>query len=257
MNSFLTWYPGIQRACDHWRDAPMLQQTYEAFVTAFNDDNDSVIDAAKSLVEVVCNIIVDEFHTDNEPCRPKQKEPSIGNWLQCAIIALKLGDIRDDQFKGMVSAHHELAKTLNSLRNKAGPVSHGKEGYITRLSEHHRRSAVLAADAIITFLFEAFIEANINIAITREPYEKFNNWNALIDKCVSVKSTVDEEGGIVNLIFNIPNGDEVTIKAEASLLLFQLDRQAYITARDASLDVEVQDELSIDDCVQIQVLPVV
>ncbi len=26
----LDWCPGIREACVHWRDAPMLQQTFEA-----------------------------------------------------------------------------------------------------------------------------------------------------------------------------------------------------------------------------------
>ena len=55
-----------------------------------------------------------------------------------------------------MSSHHKLADALNDLRNKAGPASHGKDPYLERLAEYHRRSADLAADAIVAFLHKAY-----------------------------------------------------------------------------------------------------
>ena len=43
------WYPGISEACAHWRDAPMLQQTFEALEHTLGQDNDACIDCAKSI----------------------------------------------------------------------------------------------------------------------------------------------------------------------------------------------------------------
>lgn len=250
-----TWYPGIQQACVHWREAEMLQQTFSAFEQAFSENNDAVIDGAKSLVEVVCRIIIDEFHTDTFPCRPNKADPSLSDWLSSAVKSLKLGDIRDERFKKLVSCHHKLADALNALRNDSGPVSHGKDGYLARLSEHHRRSVVLAADAIVAFLFEAFTEANINLELTREPYERFTNWNSLIDQNVAVDASVDDEDGMVNLLFRVPGGDEIPLKVEPSRLLYQLDRPAYVLARNASLSVPVEDEIVFEDSVQDEVVP--
>jgi hypothetical protein len=68
------------------------------------------------------------------------------------------------------------------FRNAAGPTSHGRDGFIAKLSDHHRRAAVLSADALITFLHAAYLEAEPNILRTHEPYERLEDMNALIDR---------------------------------------------------------------------------
>ena len=150
------WCPGIREACGHWRDAPMLQQNLEALEQTLDRNNDACIDCAKTMVEVVCRVIVESFHTPLAPLKPAQETPSLSDWLSAAVRALKLGDIRDEKFKKLVSSHHKLAGALNDLRNQAGPASHGKDPYLERLAIHHRRSAVLAADAIVAFLHKAY-----------------------------------------------------------------------------------------------------
>jgi hypothetical protein len=144
----LDWCPGIREACGHWRDAPMLQQTFEAMERNLEQNNDACIDCAKTVVEVVCRVVVESFHTQQAPLKPTQETPSLSDWLTAAIRALKLGDVRDDRFKKLVSSHHKLADALNDLRNKAGPSSHGKDPYLARLAEHHRRSAVFELPAL-------------------------------------------------------------------------------------------------------------
>ena len=114
----LDWCPGIREACGHWRDAPMLQQTFEALECTLDQDNDACIDCAKAVVESACQIIMTSFHSSQNPLRPVTETPTLSEWLSAAVKALKLGDVRDDKFKKLVSSHH-------------------------------RRSAVLAADAIV------------------------------------------------------------------------------------------------------------
>ena len=121
----LDWCPGIREACSYWHDAPMLQQTFEALERTLAEDNDACIDSAKATVEVVCRVVVESFHTQQVPLKPTQETLSLSDWLSAAIRALKLGDVRDDRFKKLVSSHHKLADALNDLRNKAGPASHG------------------------------------------------------------------------------------------------------------------------------------
>ncbi len=41
------WYPGIREACGYWREAPMLQQTFQALERTLDQDNDACIDCAK------------------------------------------------------------------------------------------------------------------------------------------------------------------------------------------------------------------
>lgn len=229
----LDWCPGIREACGHWRDAPMLQQTFEALEHALEQDNDACIDCAKTIVEVVCRIVVESFHTPQSPLRPIQETPSLSDWLTAAIRALKLGDIRDEKFKKLVSSHHKLADALNELRNKAGPASHGKHPYLERLARHHRRTAVLAADAIVAFLHKAYLDAQLNPTSSREPWERFTKENELIDSHVRLEVDTDDDN-TPTLRFLLPGGNELPLKIEVSRLLYQFDREAYVEALNAA-----------------------
>jgi hypothetical protein len=230
----LDWCPSIRQACNHWRDAPMLQQTFEAMVRNFEQNNDACIDCAKTVVEVVCRIVVDGFHNQKAPLKPVQENPSLSLWLSSAIRALKLGDVRDDRFQKLVSSHYKLADALNDLRNKAGPASHGKDPYLERLAEHHRRSAVLAADAIVAFLYNSYIEARLDPVNSREPWECFAKENMLIDAYVRLAVDLGDDNGPPTLRFLLPYGDELPINIEVSRLLYELDRTAYVEALNAA-----------------------
>lgn len=241
----LDWCPSIREACGHWRDAPMLQQTFEALERTLDQDNDACIDCSKTVVEVVCQTIVASFHSQQSPLRPPQETPTLSDWLSAAVKALKLGDVRDDKFKKLVSSHHKLADALNDLRNKAGPASHGKDPYLERLAVHHRRSAVLAADAIVAFLHKAYLDAQLDPASSREPWERFGAENAQIDAQVGLEvDLADDEPP--TLRFLLPGGDELPIKIEISRLLYLLDRGAYVEALNAArgnpVPVEEQNE---------------
>ena len=89
----LDWCPGIREACGHWCDAQMLQQTFEAMERNLEQNNDACIDCAKTVVEVVCRVVVESFHTQQAPLKPTQETPSLSDWLTAAIRALKLGVI--------------------------------------------------------------------------------------------------------------------------------------------------------------------
>jgi len=252
------WYPGIQRTCANWPNAPMLQQTFQAFEQAFIDNNDTIIDCAKSLVEVVCQTIIDEFHSSNAPFLPTSALPSLSEWLSAAIKALKLGDVRDQQFQKLVSSHHKLVNALNDLRNSGGPVSHGKDAYLERLSQHHRKMAVLAADTIIIFLFEAYQDIHLLLSFSREGYERLEHWNRQIDKYTLVNLTGDEESSeVLTLEFRLPNGEQIPLLVEPSKLLYYLDREAYISAKNAATSVQISDEIMLEDSVQDEVVTAV
>lgn len=233
----LDWYPAMREVCGYWRNTPMLLQTFEAVEQSLEQDNDTCIDCAKAMVESVCQLIISSFHSEESPLLPQKDNPSLSDWLYTAIRALKLGDIRDDKFQKLVSSHHKLAKALNDLRNDAGPASHGKDPYLKRLAEHHRRSAVLASDAVIAFLHQAYLDSKLNPEVSREPWERFEEQNRLIDEYVGVRIDDDEPQ---QLIFRLPNGDELPIQAEASRLLYLLDRSAYVEALNAAKDAAIK-----------------
>jgi len=222
----MDWCPGIREACSHWRDAPMLQQNLEALDQTLDQNNDACIDCAKTIVEVVCRVIVESFHSSITPLKPVQETPSLSDWLSAAVRALKLGDIRDEKFKKLVSSHHKLATALNDLRNQAGPASHGKDPYLERLAIHHRRSAVLAADAIVAFLHKAYLDTQLDPANSREPWERFSDNNAFIDTQVGLSAETDDDG-LATLQFLLPGGEVLPVTIEVSRLLYQLTTWGY------------------------------
>lgn len=228
----LDWCPGIREACAYWHDAPMLQQTFEALEGTLDQDNDACIDCSKAMVEVFCQTIVASFHSETNLIRPEKSNPTLSDWLASAVRALRLGDVRDVKFRKLISSHSKLADALNDLRNEAGPVSHGKEPYLARLAMHHRRSAVLATDAIVAFLHTAYLDSQLDPKSSREPWERFESENKLIDSYVNLMVEDDEQGVILRFIF--PDGDEFEHRTQVSQLLYQLDREAYIAGLNAA-----------------------
>ena len=98
----------------------------------------------------------------------------------------------------------------------------------------------------MAFLHQAYLDAQLDPASSREPWERFAKDNALIDAHVGL--AVDaEDGDSLTLRFLLPGGDELPINIEVSRLLYQLDRDAYVealnAARGAPSAVVEQDEL--------------
>lgn len=234
----LDWCPGIREACTHWRDAPMLEQTFEALERTLEQDNDACIDCAKSIVEVFCRIIVDELDSPTQPVKPKATAPDFGEWVGAAVRVLKLGENQNNKFLKLVSQHHKLTTALGDLRNESGPVSHGRDGFLAKLSVHHRRSAVLSADALVTFLHHAYLEAQRDPVNSREPWERFGAFNQLIDANAGLELMTDDDGNS-ELRVLLPGGDTLSLNISVSRLLYQLDRDAYIEALNAARNVPV------------------
>lgn len=229
----LDWCPGIREACSHWRDAPMLQHTFEALEASLANESDASIDAAKGIVECICRTVIDQLDNPTSPLKPRDEAP-ITQWVSAAIRVLRPSDVRDRQFADLIRHQNGLAESLRVLRNDAGPLSHGKDGFIQALTSYHRRAAILAADAIVAFLHNAYLEAQLDPIRSREPWERFAEGNALIDAHVGLAVDADD-GDSPTLRFLLTGGDELaTIKIEVSRLLYQLDRDAYVEALNAA-----------------------
>ncbi len=226
------WYPGIRSFCLHWRDAPMLQHTFEALEREFQGDNDASIDAAKSIVECACRIIIENLDDPASPLKPQSTHPDFGEWINATVRVLELSEIRDNAFQKLISQYNKLSTTLGLLRNTGGNVSHGKDGFIRKLSEHHRRAAILAADAMVTFLHEAYLEREPDPTLSLEPYEHFAAFNKTIDDFVICRLDSNEAGGL-EAIFALPDGEEISLVTTPSQLLFHIDREAYKQALDS------------------------
>lgn len=220
------WYPGIKAFSAHWRHAPMLQQTFETLEREFADENDACIDAAKGFVECACRLLIEELDDPVSPKKPTAPDTALGELVGLATRMLDLGTVRHRAFSDLIKQHNKLTDTLRVLRNEAGTVSHGKDGFIAKLSAHHRRSALLAADAIVTFLHEAYLEREPDPVRTFEPYERFEASNAIIDEFATLRAELDEEG-FIRAVVVLPDGEEVPLAIETSRLLFGVDREAY------------------------------
>ena len=220
------WYPGIRAFCAHWKHAPMPQETFAALEREFNEENDACIDAAKGLVECACRVLIEELDDPVAPLKPEATDTPLGQLVGLATRLLNLGAVRHRAFSDLIKQHNKLTETLRVLRNEAGTVSHGKDGFIAKLSAHHRRSAMLAADAIVTFLHEAYLEREPDPVRSFEPYERFEAANMIIDALVSLRAEPDEDG-LLHVVAVLPDGEEVPLAIEPSRLLFGVDREAY------------------------------
>ena len=242
----LDWYPAIRECCFHWPNAAMLHQTFEALEKSFQEDNDACIDCAKSIVEVVCRVIIEELDDSSALARPEAANPDFGEWVSAAVRILKLGDVRDKTFQKLVSQHHKLTTALGSMRNTAGPVSHGKDGFIERLSSYHRRAAILSADAIVAFLHQAYTEAKLNLDRTREPYERFTTQNAMIDDWCGFRDAQVNDDGLLEVKIALHGPDShpelMIMETKVSQFLFQFDRPAYVEALNASVAGSIEAE---------------
>lgn len=229
----LDWCPGIREACLYWCDAVMLQHTFKALEDGLANQSDATIDACKGLVECICLIIIEELDDPKSPLKPTERDPALTKLLGVANRLLKLSDIRHRKFADLVKHHNNIADSLRELRNEAGPTSHGKDGFIDTLSIYHQRAAVMSADAIVTFLHNAYLDAEKNLSQSREPYERFNYLHELIDVSVSMQALVDDDG-FLSVEVSLPTGESLPIRTSASQLMYQLDRTAYIEALNAA-----------------------
>jgi hypothetical protein len=108
-------------------------------------------------------------------------------------------------------------------------VSHGTDGFFAKLSTHHRRAALLAADAIVTFLHAAYLERDLDAVFSEEPYEKFKATNNIIDAFAGFRAEMDDDG-IAHLFIVRPGPnpqEEIELATAVSQSLFEIDREAH------------------------------
>ena len=223
MTSAADLIPGIHRACSHWKNALNLQQQCKGLEDAFNAGRDSTIDKVKGIVESVCKTILTERGVEFG------ESEDLGEYISKTMNALELNQSRGTrQFQKIVSLHNKLATEINNYRNSSGVVAHGKDGYLDPLSQYHLRAALLAGDSIVSFLFESFRGLDPKLRHTREPHEKFEHLNKLIDGKAFVRAETDPDDGSLLVTISGPCIDDFEMRIPASRLLYDLDREAYI-----------------------------
>lgn len=236
-------YPDIKAFCGHWRHAPMLQQTLGTLERKFTDDNDACIDAAKAMVECACWVLIENLDDPASPPKPNEQNLDFGTWMSVAVRVPELSEIQDEAFKKLIFQYRKLTTTPRDLRNKACTIRHGKNSFIAKLSFHQHRAALLAANAIVTFLHEAYLEREPNPVLTLEPFERFAEGNTMIDALSSLTAEAEEEGGL-SVQVSFPNMEETSLAVTSSQLLFGVDREAYKLALNACREAAPEEDVA-------------
>ena len=105
---------------------------------------------------------------------------------------------------------------------------------------------MLAADAIVSFLHEAYLEREPDPVKTLEPFERFKESSDLIDRHSQLSAEIDSYGILQAVIF-LPTGDNVELSITTSELLFGVDREAYKLVANASREAAREEALDQTD----------
>ncbi len=178
----------------------------------------------KPLSRVVCRILIDELDSSTNPVKPQAMAPDFGELVSAAIRVLKLGENLNAKFLKLVSQHHKLTAALGDLTKRSRPVSHGRDGFSRSPVSPPSAGGSVVRGRHRHLPPPAYLEADLDLTKTREPYERFAQRNALIDSRVSMLAEVDEEGYLVVEV-TLPDGDSLPLRVEASRLLYLVDRE--------------------------------
>ena len=84
-------------------------------------------------------------------------QPSTTDLLVAALDPLGLKNTRGaTKLDKVLSGFNRLADAIGDMRNEAGPVAHGKDGFLDAIAADHARAFLHAGDAILGILLNAF-----------------------------------------------------------------------------------------------------
>lgn len=234
--------PNYRRSRERWPDAPMLAFGYDALKVCFGGNAHGLIEHVKSFVECVCITIINEFQASMPANRPSMTELLVVA-LDCLGLRNTKGVTKLDK---VLSGFNKIADAISEMRNEAGPVAHGKDGFLDAIAADHARSFLHAGDAILGLLLNALEGKQPDLAGTREPYESFPHFNEQIDRAVAVEARIEEDEDRSILIFSVatgPHDEAIELRIEPSRLLYGVDRTAYVEIlRTIELLVEEEEE---------------
>ena len=219
--------PNFKRAADRWPDAPNLSAAYKSLDEKCNGSPHGLFEHCKSFLESVCLTILVETKT-----AVPAGDPPTTQLVRESLKALGLENQRGaSHFDSVLSAYNKLADALTEVRNQAGPVAHGKEGFLDAITEDYYRAALHTTDALIGVLLNAYDGIEPDLTVTREPYRRFSHLHERIDNRTSITAEIDEDRLRPTISFSIPGRPEdepITLRIAPSELLFALDRDAYV-----------------------------
>lgn len=219
--------PNFKRASDRWPDAPNLGAAYKSLDETCKGTPHGLYEHCKSFLETVCLTVLAETKT-----AIPAGDPTTTFLVRESLKALGLENQRgESHFDSALSAYNKLADALTEVRNQAGPVAHGKEGFLDAITEDYYRAALHTTDALIGVILNAYDGVEPDLTVTREPYRRFSHLHQRIDNRTAISASFDEESLRPTISFSIPGRPEdepITLRVAPSELLFALDRDAYV-----------------------------
>lgn len=219
--------PNYVRAKQRWSDAPLLARYYNSLKSCYEGSSHGLVEHVKSFLESVCLTIMAEFKV------PKPSEnPNTTELLVSALAPLGIRNSRGaNKLDKVLSNFNKLTDALNEMRNESGPLAHGKDGFLDPISSDHARAFLHTVDVVLGLLLNVEEGKEPDLVVTREPYERFQHLNSRIDGAVSLKARTEEEEDRSVVVISVsmgPNDSAIELRAEASEILYGLDREAYV-----------------------------
>lgn len=221
--------PNFRQAIERWSEAPTLASHYQSLVDSYNSNSFSIIETIKSFIESVCLTILVEFGKSMPNADPNTTEMLVET-LKCLGFQNTRGASKLDK---VLSAYNKLADALSEMRNENGPIAHGKDGFLDRLSNDHVRAFLFIGDTLLGLLLSALEGKEPDLKFTREPYERFSHLHDRIDYSVSVETSVEEDEDLPIILVKMstgraPDDEGIVLRVEPSRLLYSIDRTAYV-----------------------------
>lgn len=238
--------PNLKRAAGRWPDAPNIVAAYKSLDEKCKGSPHGLFEHCKSFLESVCLTVLAETKTTIPA-----GDPPTTQLVRESLKALGLENQRGaSHFDSALSAYNKLADALNAVRNEAGAVAHGKDGFLDAITEDYYRAALHTTDALIGVILNAYEGVEPDLTVTREPYRRFNHLHERIDSRTSISADIDEESQRPTIIFSIPGRPEdepITIRVAPSELLFALDRDAYVELLRTVSEIAEEAEVEADE----------
>ena len=225
---------GARTILESWPESKSLRGAIGRVEKALAEDSDTVIDAAKCLVEALCKTVLLELGVTPE------KNINIQPLLKLTCNKLGLSEADGGEcVRNMVSGMATAIQGIGELRNQHGPMGHGKDAYHCGAEDWQRTMAVKTAEAICVLIHESYRKLPAMDEHSRRPYRPDLDVHDVMDRQAEVE--VNEETGEIAI-----NG----VVVRPSQILWDYDRIGYIEHK--RLAAEAEADWESDECIKDQ-----
>lgn len=214
---------GVRQIMMDWKSSH-LDEIVRIIEAGLREESDTAIDGAKCLIEAICKTILTERGRDIG------KTDSPGTLIRKATQALEIADDEGgESLQQMIRGMTGAADGLESMRNRFGPLGHGRDAKHTKLGDWHRLMAVRTAETIAVLLYEAHCSRATNLRYTRLPFDEGDPENKKIDQLADIQIDDASFEIVVNEAY----------RYRPSQILYELDREGYMNERAKVVDLNI------------------